>query len=346
MVFGLFSKKKKILKAIENGEVDLVSSLLENFDKINLTFSKPDNKDVAKWTYLLHSCKVGNAEIVKSLLEKGADLSSEDSDGKRPLYWASCNDDDDEAARICNLLLERGVDINHQATDGRTALFAALINTNNKTLEMLLRAGADTNFRMEDGQSILHIAAIEDVEVVKLLLEHNANPNIENHSQITPICSAANSDNMEIIHALVKGGADINHEAQYPDGRKMYPLDAAIGYDSQTVAMYLFTKGAKHNPDLSDLEVMAHANEEQESFHGELGAEGKYHYELHIKDLNREQIKHMKSQFEEYTWDMGFAVTYFEYKQDGDLFKIVFDECKTLKIFACGAQFSIEYNLL
>ena len=35
MLFGLFSKKKKLLKAIENGEVDVVSSLLEGFDKFN-----------------------------------------------------------------------------------------------------------------------------------------------------------------------------------------------------------------------------------------------------------------------------------------------------------------------
>jgi ankyrin repeat protein len=285
MVFGLFSKKKMLLKAIENGEVDVVSSLLEGFDKFNETFSKPDNKDVAKWTYLLHSCKYGNAEIVQSLLEKGADTNDQDSDGKPPLYWAACNDDDEEAAKICTLLIEKGVDINHQATDGRIAVIGAIINGNNKTLEMLLGAGADPNIQRENGTSALYFAASRSAEAVKMLLEHNAEPNIENMHKATPIfeaaCAADCADNIEIISALVESGADINHEIETEDGEKLYPLDAAFGYDNQAVAMYLFTKSAKYNPDISDVEVMVHANEEQASFHDELGAEGKYHYLFH-----------------------------------------------------------------
>ena len=47
-----------------------------------------------------------------------------------------------------------------------------------------------------------------------------------------------------------------------------------------------------------------------------------------MKDLNGKQIKHIKSEFEDYSWDMGFAVTDFEYKQEGDIFKILFDSKK------------------
>ena len=109
--------KNKILELIENGDSENLSSLLNKISDINEKFSSPDNKDEKNWTYLLHTCKYGNAETVQSLLENGADLNDQDSDGKPPLYWVACNDDE-EAAKICTLLVERGVDINQRANDG------------------------------------------------------------------------------------------------------------------------------------------------------------------------------------------------------------------------------------
>jgi len=328
MFFGLFSKKKKLLKAIENGEGDVVSSLLEGFKKFNETFSRPDDKEVENWTYLLHSCKFGNSQIVQALLEKGADLNVQDSNGKPSLYWASCHEDGEESTRICKLLIEKGVDVNQRAEDGRTALLGAVINDNYKTLEVLLEAGSDPNLQGDKGISALYLAASKSAEAVKMLLKHKADPNIEVMNKATPIFEAAWSDGVEIIKDLVEAGADMNHEIKTEDGQKLYPLDTAITEDSMAAANYLFLNSAKHNPDVSDIEVMVHANEEQKSFHDELGTEGKYHYEFHLKDLNGKQIKHMKSEFEEYTWDMGFAVTDFEYKQEGDIFKILFDSKK------------------
>ena len=69
-------------------------------------------------------------------------------------------------------------------------------------------------------------------------------------------------------------------------------------------------------------------NQDQKDSHDELGEEGKYHYEFHFKDINSKQIKSLKSGFEGYTWDMGFAVTDFEFKEEGDLFKILFESKK------------------
>ena len=327
MVFGLFSKKKKLLKAIEDGEVDEVATLLENFNKINETFAKPDNKDVMDWSYLLHACKFGNKEIVELLLEKGAALNNLDSDGKPPVYWAAFNDDE-EAVKICSVLIENKVDVNHQTSDGRTALIGAATNNNIKTMEILLNSGANPNLQNESGLSALYVSASRSAKAVQLLLNHNADPSIETIYKATPIFEAACADDIEIVNALMEAGADINHEIETPDGVKLYPLDAAIGEDSQAIGNYLIANSAKYNPDISNIEVMVHANEEQESFHNKLGTEGKYHYELHMKDLNDKQIAYMKSQFDEYTWDMGFAVTKFEFKEDGNIFKIAFDSKK------------------
>ena len=108
----------------------------------------------------------------------------------------------------------------------------------------------------------------------------------------------------------------------------VYPVDAAVGEDNQLIANYLLANGAKYNPDITNIEIEVHGSEAEKDFHDELGEEGKYHYEFHFKDISNKQIKSLKTQFEEYTWDMGFAVTDFEYKEEGDLFKILFESKK------------------
>jgi ankyrin repeat protein len=193
----------KLLKAIENRDVDAVSYLIEGFNKINETFSRPDNKDESKWTYLLHSCKFGNMEIVHTLLGNGADLSNEDSKGKRPLYWASTNSEDEEAARICTLFIEKGVDVNHKSTDGKVALFAALIARNNKTLKILLGAGADPN--IQESNLTCFAASFPDAhstEAVKILLEHdNLESVIENSEKNYRACLSMAEPGLHICAA-------------------------------------------------------------------------------------------------------------------------------------------------
>ena len=327
-MIDLFSKKNKILKFIENGDSENLSSILNKISDINEKFSRPDNKDEKKWTYLFHTCKYGNSEILQLLLNNEFEINIKDSDGKAPLYWAACNVEDDEAAKIVNNLIEKGVDVNEKTNTNRTALQGAVINSNVMAMEALIGAGADPNLQDEEGLSALFIAASRSAEAVKMLLEHKADPNIENMNKATPIFESASTDDIEIISALVVGGADINHKIETPDG-ELYALDVAIGEENQTVATYLLTKGAKYNHDMSDVEVMMHANEEQASAHKEMAdEEGKYHYELHFKELNDDQISEMKEMFEDYTWDMGLAVSKFDYKKDGKTFKILFDSKK------------------
>jgi len=68
-VIDLFSKRNKILKFIENGDLKKLSSILNKISDINEKFPKPDNKDEKNWTYLFHTCRYGNSDIVELLLK-------------------------------------------------------------------------------------------------------------------------------------------------------------------------------------------------------------------------------------------------------------------------------------
>ena len=93
------------------------------------------------WTLLFHACFHGDRELFESLLANGADLEARDGNGRSPLYWAACNENEEPAAGIISSLLEKGVDINERSPDGRTALIGAAIADNPSTLKTLLDAG-------------------------------------------------------------------------------------------------------------------------------------------------------------------------------------------------------------
>ena len=91
-------------------------------------------------------------------------------------------------------------------------------------------------------------------------------------------------------------------------------------------------KGAKHTPGQTEIEVSLFGNEEQASFHEELGKEKSVTITSSMRGTTaEEQIEYLKEVFEEYAWDTGFAVTEHEYKQEGDLFQIVFQSKKYFK---------------
>lgn len=78
-------------------------------------------------------------------------------------------------------------------------------------VELLLKAGADVNSMRPDGITPIYVSSFHgEKEIVRLLLEHKANPNaalIQSHS--TPVFSASQNGFKEIIELLVQYGADV-----------------------------------------------------------------------------------------------------------------------------------------
>jgi len=166
-------------------------------------------------TPLLHAVRQGHTEAVLALLEGGADIAlPSDGDQTPPLLMATLNGQFD----LAMVLLERGADPNAVSAAGTTPLFAVLERrwaprasyahpteheqqetTHIQILEALLDAGADPNVRLEthlwymeytfgvlrgsginlQGATPFWRAAYAlDVEAMRLLKDHGADPNI------------------------------------------------------------------------------------------------------------------------------------------------------------------------
>ena len=88
-------------------------------------------------------------ELMRWLIEQGADIEAKDLYGETPLFYhAQVNDTE----RV-TLLLEKGADVNAQDCYGNTPLHFAEHNV--ETAEILLKAGADPLAENESGQNVL-----------------------------------------------------------------------------------------------------------------------------------------------------------------------------------------------
>lgn len=70
---------------------------------------------------MINAAKGGNAEKVKLLLEKGADVDAKDNSGNTALIYAAVNGH----IETVKILVEKGADVNAEDKDGLTALFWA-----------------------------------------------------------------------------------------------------------------------------------------------------------------------------------------------------------------------------
>ena len=92
------------------------------------------------------------------------------------------------------------------------ALYQAAGDGDAQQVTMLLDSGVDVNGRTDNGSYALNNAAVEnEVEVVKILLAHGADPNVQNSQGDTPLICATKyaGGKTATVKLLVEAGTDL-----------------------------------------------------------------------------------------------------------------------------------------
>lgn len=103
-------------------------------------------------------------------------------------------------------------DINKEDRMGWTPLGYAVHNCHDDVAKYLVEKGADVNNTSISISFLMDVAQKGDLDMVKFLVENDANVNLEDDMGKTALIYAAANGHFEIVKYLVEHGADIYHE--------------------------------------------------------------------------------------------------------------------------------------
>jgi ankyrin repeat protein len=233
-------------------------------------------------TPLVFAAREGDLESTKILLDAGADINGATEYGWTPLLTAVNN----RNYKLATYLVEHGADVNIANMGGWTPLYLATDNRNieggdypvpepdsdqMEFIELLLDKGADVNAQIEENTlqrtiftnqwfleagatAFVRAAQSSDVELMKLLLAHGADPKLRTDHGDTALTASAGigwvdgvvferspEENVEAVRLLLDLGVDPN--AQNNDGRTA--LMGAAHKGNVEVIQLLVDRGAR-----------------------------------------------------------------------------------------------------
>jgi ankyrin repeat protein len=241
---------------------------------------------------LQYAARDGHVDAAKILLDSGADINQVDANAITPLITAIVNN----RVEMARLLIDRGANIAAADWYGRTPLWAAVETRNmdidNASFEnsidraplleiitVLLAKGADPNVRLKEvppirrsflrvtgdlswvdmtGQTpFLRAALAGDVTVMRLLLQHKADPKIGTFAGTSPLMIAAGVNwvfsqtydegqaaRLEAVKLCAELGMDVNQA----NDMGITALMGAANNGSDDIIKFLVEKGARVDP--------------------------------------------------------------------------------------------------
>jgi len=156
---------------------------------------------------LISYCEQRNVKKVHEILDKKPSLryiNRFNSYGRSALLQVTMTGD----YEIIKLLVEHGADVNLQNSAWRD--FPLIRAADYKTTKLLIEHGANVNLKDSDGEFAL-LRAGGNYQIAKLLLEHGADVNMQNYSGDFALIQAVKNNKKDIIELLLKHGADVNN---------------------------------------------------------------------------------------------------------------------------------------
>ncbi|KAJ8674380.1 hypothetical protein QAD02_005642 [Eretmocerus hayati] len=177
-------------------------------------------------------------EILKILIQKGADINSEETDLKMtPLYAAATYGQE----RIAKFLIENGANLDARVGDGATALHVSGTINDTSVLSLLLNSGANPCLKDDHDRLPLHVAImygrLASVQILMPYYKHDINACLFENGSLLHLASEVGF--LEIVKYLVSLGADINVE----DSLDLKPIHHAAQKAHKDVVEYFVNQG-------------------------------------------------------------------------------------------------------
>ncbi|KAL5013516.1 hypothetical protein ScPMuIL_007786 [Solemya velum] len=220
------SDRSALHYAAMSGNLEIMKMLLMCKQRYTSSFSIS-----SLYTPVHAACESGHLEMLGSLVSYGYRVDEGDEDGCTPLYYAAKNDH----LHIVKYLLSGEIrkiyaakynrlhlpmvltgemsKIDGSDPTGETALCHAIENGSEEMVQLLLSAGCSVSCpSVPYRPPILRVKALHSQKIVRLLIEHGADVNVEDLVGWSPLLLAGSLfSDISVLECLLAAGADIEH---------------------------------------------------------------------------------------------------------------------------------------
>ena len=182
----------------------------------------------------------GQTEVVRLLLDRGADISARENDNETPLYYATGGG----SLETVKLLVERGLKVEdgQSKVEDATPLLYAVQRGHAEVARYLIEKGANPLWRNSRGGTLLHEAVMaHNAELTELFLSKGLSPNDDPNGFLAPLEIAVAWGFPDLAKLLVERGADVNQRGD----TGLTPLLSAIQNGGTETALFLIANGAR-----------------------------------------------------------------------------------------------------
>ena len=220
-------------RAARFGDISIMQALLER--GVDLS---PNNGQLT--IALFEAARRGHCGVVELLLQHNANTNARDNKNRTPLSYAAIKG----CCVTVNLLLLQtvlqDVDIDVRDIDGRTPLSYAVSRGHVDVVKLLLQYNANIDFKDNEGRTPLSRAAFSGyLAMVKLLIQHNADIDSKDMKGRTPLFYAAFDNDVLVVKLLYEETSNADQKDE--DGRT--PLSYAVRFGNLEVVKFLVERG-------------------------------------------------------------------------------------------------------
>ncbi|XP_077447830.1 rabankyrin-5 [Stigmatopora argus] len=182
----------------------------------------------------------GLEEVVQCLLEFGANVNTQDAEGRTPIHAAISN----QHNIIIQLLISHpDIRLNIRDRQGMTPFACAMTHKNNKAAEAILKREPGAAEQVDNkGRNFLHVAVQNsDIESVLFLISVKAHVNsrVQDAAKLTPLHLAVQAGSEIIVRNLLLAGAKVNELTKH----RQTALHLAAQQDLATICSVLLENG-------------------------------------------------------------------------------------------------------
>src|SRR5438128_6848889 len=220
---------KTLLDAIRDGDRAQVQHLLQQGANANA-------RDEAGDTALMRAALFADVEMMRILVESGAEVRVLGQDGTAPLLRT--NHDPDKM----RFLLDRGAPV-----DDFAMVAAASVPGSRSALELLLAHGGNGRAAVPAYTALMAAAGNGDLDAVHCLLDHGASVKAKTPTGFTALIGAALAGNADVVALLLERGADPNAVCELERGILQTPAGVPASMGHADCLRLLMAAGADVN---------------------------------------------------------------------------------------------------